>query len=53
VMLDPPLRFRARPMALRVLIAPQHPGASPSARMPAGPWAAFRAIARVAISGSL
>jgi diacylglycerol kinase family enzyme len=51
--LDPPLRFRSRPQALRVRIAPQHPGASPSARMPADPWAAIRGVARVAIHGSL
>ncbi len=30
--LDPPLQFRTRPRALRVRIAPDHPGASPSAR---------------------
>jgi len=29
-----------------VRIAPQHPGASPSAGMPAGPWGAIRAITR-------
>ena len=34
--LDPPLRFVSRPGALRVRIAPQHPGASPSATMPEG-----------------
>lgn len=33
-MLDPPLRFRIRPGALRVRISPQHPGASPSALEP-------------------
>ena len=32
--LDPPLRFRIRPGALRVRIAPHHPGASPSALEP-------------------
>jgi diacylglycerol kinase family enzyme len=52
VMLDPPLRFRTRPKALRVLIAPQHPGASPSARMPAKPGEGIRAIVRAAISGA-
>ncbi|MGZ4177179.1 MAG: diacylglycerol/lipid kinase family protein [Solirubrobacteraceae bacterium] len=31
---DPPLRFCTRPGALRVRIAPQHPGASPSAALP-------------------
>ena len=51
--LDPPLRFRSRPQALRVRIAPQHPGASPSAAMPADLWAGFRSVARVAIRGSL
>jgi len=52
VRLEPPLRFRSRPQALRVRIAPQHPGASPSAAMPEGPWDAVRAVARVAIRGS-
>jgi hypothetical protein len=51
--LDPPLRFRSRPQALRVRIAPQHPGASPSATMPEHPWAGFRSVARVAVRGSL
>lgn len=31
-----PLEFRTRPGALRVRIAPQHPGASPSASLPEG-----------------
>jgi hypothetical protein len=35
--LDPPVVFRTRPAALRVRIAPQHPGASPSADLPATP----------------
>jgi diacylglycerol kinase family enzyme len=52
VKLDPPLRFRSRPQALRVLIAPQHPGASPSAAMPAGPQDAIGAVIRTAIHGS-
>lgn len=50
--LDPPLKFESRPGALRVLIAPQHPGASPSAAIPAGRWDAVRAIAKVAIHGT-
>jgi len=50
--LDPPLRFRTRPKALRVRIAPQHPGASPSAAMPDGLWDAVRAVVRIAIHGS-
>ena len=50
--LDPPLVFCTRPQALHVRIAPQHPGASPSATMPEGPWDAIRAIARIATHGS-
>jgi diacylglycerol kinase family enzyme len=50
--LDPPLRFRSRPQALRVRIAPQHPGASPSADMPESPWGALRAVADIAAHGS-
>jgi hypothetical protein len=50
--LDPPLRFRTKPAALRVRIAPQHPGASPSAKMPSGAWAGVRAIARVTAFGT-
>ena len=49
--LDPPLQFRTRPQALRVRIAPQHPGASPSAAMPTGFWDAIRAVVRIAIHG--
>jgi diacylglycerol kinase family enzyme len=52
VKLEPPLRFRSRSQALRVRIAPQHPGASPSAAMPESPWDAIRGVARVAIHGS-
>jgi diacylglycerol kinase family enzyme len=51
VQLEPPLRFRTRPKALRALIAPQHPGASPSARMPEGSWDLIRAIASTAVRG--
>ncbi len=50
-MLDPPLRFRSRPQALRVRIAPQHPGASPSATMPEHPWATILAVLDIAIHG--
>ena len=53
VQLDPPLRFRTRPAALRVRVAPQHPGASPSATIPAGGWDAVRGILRVTAFGSL
>lgn len=52
VKLEPPVRFRSRPRALRVRIAPQHPGASPSAAIPADPQDAIRAVARIAIRGS-
>ena len=52
--LDPPLRFRTRPQALRVRIAPQHPGASPSAAMPERDVRTrSAAVARVAVRGTL
>jgi diacylglycerol kinase family enzyme len=46
--LQPPLRFRIRPGVLRVRIAPQHPGASPSAIMPESVGDSLRALARMA-----
>ena len=46
--LEAPLRFRSRPGALRVLIAPGQPGESPSAQIPDGPWRGFHALARIA-----
>jgi diacylglycerol kinase family enzyme len=52
VRLDPPLRFRSRPAALRVRIAPAHPGASPSAGMPPDAWEGIQVLARFAASGS-
>jgi len=36
LVLEPPLRFAVRAGALRVRIAPQHPGASPAAGLPDG-----------------
>jgi hypothetical protein len=48
LLLDPPLRFRVRPRALRVRIARSHPGASPSAATPGGPLAVVRELLRVA-----
>jgi diacylglycerol kinase family enzyme len=45
--LEPPLRFRSRPGALRVRIARGHPGASPSAFDPAGTWDGIRALATI------
>jgi diacylglycerol kinase family enzyme len=46
---DPPVFLRTRPAALRVRIAPQHPGASPSSIEPVGWWAALRALTRIAL----
>jgi diacylglycerol kinase family enzyme len=51
VRLDAPLLFRIRPKALRVRIAPKHPGASPSALEPDKPWEAIRTLARFVING--
>jgi diacylglycerol kinase family enzyme len=48
VKLEPPLRFRIRPGVLRVRIARQHPGASPSATLPEGLGQSARALARIA-----
>jgi diacylglycerol kinase family enzyme len=49
--LDPPLRFRAIAGALRVRIAPSHPGAAPSALVPDSPGHAVAALARFAVRG--
>jgi diacylglycerol kinase family enzyme len=46
--LDPPLRFRMRPGVLRVRIARQHPGASPSLGVPEGIWQGVRELFRIA-----
>jgi hypothetical protein len=48
LVLDPPLRFRIRPGVLRVRIARQHPGVSPSAMVPEGMWAGVLELARIA-----
>ena len=48
-MLDPPLRFRIRPGVLRVRIARQHPGASPSAIGARGPVGGLVELARIAV----
>jgi diacylglycerol kinase family enzyme len=48
LLLEPPLRFRVRPRALRVRIARKHPGASPSADSPRGPLSALKALLGVA-----
>jgi diacylglycerol kinase family enzyme len=49
--LEPPLRFRIRPGALRVRVAPNHPGASPSALEPDNPWQIIPALANIALHG--
>jgi diacylglycerol kinase family enzyme len=49
LMLEPPLRFRSRHKALRVRIAPHHPGASPSAAVPSGPLSAPKELFRIAL----
>ena len=46
--LDPPLRFTSRPGALRVRIAPHHPGASPSAIQPDSLRETVRLLVRMA-----
>ena len=51
VQLEPPLRFTTRPRALRVRVAPSHPGASPSALEPAKPWQAVQSLVRFALHG--
>ena len=50
--LDPPLRFRILPGALRVRIAPTHPGASPSALEPDSPLQTIAALTRFALGGA-
>jgi diacylglycerol kinase family enzyme len=47
VVLEPPLRFRIEPRALRVRIPPGHPGASPSARIPERPLLVPQALLRI------
>ncbi|MFG1622627.1 diacylglycerol/lipid kinase family protein [Kribbella sp. NPDC049227] len=48
LVLDAPLVFRIRPGVLRVRIAHQHPGASPSAHAPEGLRAGFVELVRIA-----
>jgi diacylglycerol kinase family enzyme len=47
-MLEAPLVFRIRPGALRVRVAPGHPGASPSAALPDGSLNVIRELALIA-----
>ena len=49
--LDAPLRFRTRAGALRVRIAPHHPGASPSALQPDTAWQTITTLATFALRG--
>lgn len=48
LVLPTPLTFRSRPGALRVRIAPHHPGASPSTAQPTGLLDALRRLVRIA-----
>jgi diacylglycerol kinase family enzyme len=50
--LDPPLRFSTRAGALRVRIAPHHPGASPSALEPDKTWQTIQALASFVLHGA-
>lgn len=49
VVLDAPLHFRIRPGVLRVRVARQHPGASPSAMVPDRMSAGVAELARIAL----
>jgi diacylglycerol kinase family enzyme len=49
VVLEPPLRFSIRPLALRVRIAHAHPGASPSAQLPEEPRAVITGLLRISV----
>ncbi len=51
-MLDPPIRFSVRPGALRVRLAPSHPGCSPSAGMPDSVRDGLRLIVQIAAGRS-
>ncbi len=48
VVLEAPVRFHTRPAALRVRVAPSHPGASPSSAIPDGAWHAIAALIGIA-----
>jgi Diacylglycerol kinase catalytic domain len=51
-LLDPPVHFVSRPAALRVRIAPQHPGRSPSAGLPENGLVGLGTLARIAFGPS-
>ncbi len=50
--LELPLRFSIRPRALRVRIAPHHPGASPSALEPDRTWQTIESLAALVVHGA-
>ncbi len=50
--LEPPLRFRSLPGALRVRISRRHPGAAPSALAPDSPWQTLAALYQLAVSSN-
>ncbi len=52
VTLQAPVRFRIRPNALRVRIAPHHPGVSPSALAPDKPQQMIAMLVRLALRGA-
>jgi diacylglycerol kinase family enzyme len=52
LVLEPPLRFVGHAAALRVRIAPQHPGVSPAAELPDGVIDGVRRLALVAMGRS-
>jgi diacylglycerol kinase family enzyme len=52
VQLDPPLRFRIRPHALRVRIARDHPGASWSTNVPSSPVATLGELITLTFRGT-
>jgi len=51
VTLQAPVRFRIRPHALRVRVAPHHPGVSPSALAPDRPLDMIATLVRLALHG--
>jgi diacylglycerol kinase family enzyme len=48
MLLDPPIRFRILPAALRVRIPPHAPGYSPAAAVPTPGWATLAALWQIA-----
>jgi diacylglycerol kinase family enzyme len=51
LILEPPLRFRIRPRALRARVAREHPGASPSGDLPGRPMAVLKGLLRLVKTG--